>query len=76
VVKLVMVMVLGFAPLFNLFVLGLLAVYCTELRSVGGVHRKNLRRVKNPMEGYFFLPEICGQLGKHCTTITIKTNGN
>ena len=27
------------------------------------------------METFYFLPEICYQLGKNCTTMTIKTKG-
>ena len=75
-VKVLMVVLLAFLPFVNLFIFGTLVFYLLFLRREGKKHRNNLKRVRNPMESYYFLPEICHQLGKHCTTLQIKTNGN
>lgn len=74
-VQVLLVVLLVGAPVLNLFCLGFLWFYYLHLRKEAKIHQRNLKKCSNPLQGFYFLPEVCQQLGRHCTELTIQTKG-
>lgn len=68
-VKVLLCILLIFAPAVNLAIFGFLIFYYCFLRGEGKKHQNNLKKIGNPFSSIYFMPDVCNQLGKHCTTL-------
>jgi hypothetical protein len=67
----VFAMVMTLVPIVNVFCLGCIFTYLFYLRRENKKHVRNLTRVKDPFENFFFSQEMCEHLGKHYTSLKL-----
>lgn len=67
-------LIMMLVPLINIFCLGCIFAYLFYLRRENKKHVRNLSRVKDPFQNFFFNQEMCDHLGKHHTLLKLEQN--
>ena len=70
VISLMMLMI----PLVNILLLAGIFSYLFYLRRENKKHVRNMDRVNDPFEQFYFAQEMCESIGKHYATIDLEQN--
>ena len=63
-------------PLVNVFFLGCIYIYLFYLRQQNKKHLRNLSRVADPFENFYFMPDYCEQMNKHFVLLKFQLGCN